>query len=92
VFSDPFQPLAGAPVTINVVVIDAQGNPVTGKQVRATFNGPASQPPLAGAENASQLGPGRYRFELPGLDAGAWKVTFTVDGGAPGTYDLEVAR
>jgi len=91
-FSDPFQPQAGAPVTINVVVIDAQGNPVTGKQVRAMFTGPGSQPPLVGAENASQLGPGRYRFELPGLDAGAWKVTFTVDGGPPGTYDLEVGR
>ena len=92
VFSDPFQPVAGAPVTINVVVIDAQGNPVTGKQVRATFSGPVPQAPLTAAENPSQLGPGRYRFELAGLEAGEWKVTFTVDGGPPAVYDLEVSR
>src|SRR5207249_1294734 len=40
VFSEPFQPQAGAPLTINVVVVDAKGDPVTGKKVHATFSGP----------------------------------------------------
>src|SRR5439155_1123425 len=43
VFTDPAQPLAGAPVSLFVVVIDQSGNPVTGKPVRATFAGPAQQ-------------------------------------------------
>ncbi len=92
VFSDPFQPQANAPVTINVVVVDAQGNPVTGTQVRATFSGPGTQAPIDGVENPSESGPGRYRFAVGGLDAGTWKVTFNISGGGSGTYDIDVTR
>jgi copper transport protein len=92
VFSDPFQPQAGAPVTINVVVVDAKGDPVTGKQVRATFSGPGTQPPVDGVENAAELGPGRYRFALSGLEAGSWKVTLSISGAGSGVYDLDVTR
>jgi copper transport protein len=91
VFSEPVQPQAGAPLTINVVVVDQKGDPVTGKSVRATFSGPGTQAPLEGAENTAELGPGRYRFTLPGLAAGAWRVTFSVDGGS-GAYELDVSR
>ena len=92
VFSEPFQPQAGAPLTINVVVVDAKGDPVTGKKVHATFNGPATAPPLDAVENTAELGPGRYRFTLPGLDAGSWKVTISVSDTGSAAYDLEVTR
>jgi hypothetical protein len=92
VFSEPVQPQAGAPFTINVVVVDAKGDPVTGKNVRATFSGPGTQAPLDGVENAAELGPGRYRFSLPGLDAGSWKITLSVSDAGSGVYELDVSR
>ncbi len=52
VFSEPFQPQAGAPLTLNVVVTDSKGDPVTGRKVHATFSGPGTQAPLDGVENA----------------------------------------
>jgi len=92
VFSEPFQPQAGAPLTINVVVTDSKGDPVTGKKVRATFSGPGTQAPLDGTENVAELGPGRYRFTVPGLDAGSWKITLSLSDGGSGVYDLDVSR
>ena len=92
VFSEPFQPQAGAPLTINVVVTDSKGDPVTGKKVRAAFSGPGTQAPLDGTENVAELGPGRYRFAVPGLEAGAWKITLSVTDAGSGVYDLEVSR
>jgi hypothetical protein len=92
VFSEPVEPQAGAPLTINVVIVDAKGDPVTGKKVRATFDGPSAAPPLDGVENAAELGPGRYRFTVPGLDAGSWKVTLSVADAGSGVYQLDVIR
>jgi copper transport protein len=92
VFSEPFQPQAGAPVTINVVVVDSKGDPVTGKKVRATFSGPGTQPPLDALENPAELGPGRYRVSVPGLDVGTWKVTLSVSDAGSGVYELDVSR
>ncbi len=92
VFSEPFQPQAGAPLTINVVVVDSKGDPVTGKKLGATFSGPSAQGPLEGVENAAELGPGRYRFTLPGLDAGSWKITLILSDAGSGVYDLDVGR
>jgi hypothetical protein len=65
---------------------------VTGKKVRATFSGPATVAPLDGVENAAELGPGRYRFTVPGLEAGAWKITLSVSDAGSGVYELVVSR
>ncbi len=92
VFSDPAQPQSGAPIALNVVLIDPKGDPVVGKQLRATFSGPATAAPVDGREDAATLGPGRYRFDIPSLDAGAWKVTLSVGSEGSGTYTLDVAR
>jgi copper transport protein len=92
VFSEPFQPQAGAPLTINVVVVDSKGDPVTGKKLHATFTGPAAAPALDAVENTAELGPGRYRFTVPGLDAGSWKITVSVSDAGSGVFDLEVTR
>jgi hypothetical protein len=92
VFAEPFEPQAGAPLTINAVVVDAKGDPVTGKKLRAAFNGPATVTPIDAVENAAELGPGRYRFNVPGLDAGSWKITVSVGDEGSGVYPLEVSR
>jgi hypothetical protein len=92
VFAEPFEPQAGAPLTINVVVVDAKGDPVVGKKLRATFSGPAAAAPVDGVENVAELGPGRYRFAVPGLEAGSWKITISVDAAGSGVYELAVSR
>jgi copper transport protein len=92
VFAEPFDPQAGAPLTINVVVVDAKGDPVIGKKLRATFSGPGTVAPLDAVENVAELGPGRYRFTVPGLEAGTWKITIAVDGAGSGVYELVVSR
>jgi nitrogen fixation protein FixH len=92
VFADPSQPAAGAPVAINVVLTDAKGDPVQGKKLSASFSGPAAQAPIAAVEDASQLGPGRYRVDVPALEAGSWKVTIEIAAEGTGAFTLEVAR
>ena len=92
VFSEPFQPQAGAPLNINVVMVDSKGDPVIGKKVLATFSGPGTAAPMVGVENVAELGPGRYRFTVPGLDAGVWKITLSVTDSGSGVYELEVVR
>ena len=92
VFAEPFEPQAGAPLTINAVVVDAKGDPVVGKKLRATFSGPTAAAPLDGVENVAELGPGRYRFAVPGLEAGSWKITISVDEAGSGIYELVVIR
>jgi copper transport protein len=92
VFAEPFEPQAGAPLTINVVVVDAKGDPVVGKKLRATFSGPGTIAPLDGVENVAELGPGRYRFAVPGLEAGSWKITISMDDAGSGMYELVVSR
>ena len=92
VFSDPAQPQAGAPVTINVVVVDEKGDPVSGAKVTATFSGPSQQPPVQGVEKPSDTGPGRYPIALQGLTAGKWKVTIAIDDKGSGMCDLDVQQ
>ena len=53
---------------------------------------PTSQAPLDATEDAATLGPGRYKFDIAGLDAGTWKVTLAVGNEGTGTYSLVVSR
>jgi hypothetical protein len=92
VFTDPATPQAGAPLTMFAVIVGADGNPVTGKPVRATFAGPSSQGPIDATEDAATLGPGRYKFAIAALDAGAWEITIAVGNEGTGAYSLEVIR
>jgi uncharacterized membrane protein len=92
VFTDPAIVESGAPLTIFAVLIGQDGNPVSGKQVRATFSGPSSQAPIDATEDAATLGPGRYKFAIAALDAGSWKVAIAVGNEGTGTYSLEVSR
>ena len=92
VFTDPATVQSGTPFTIFAVVIGADGNPVTGKPIRATFSGPSAQAPIDATEDAATLGPGRYAFAIAGLDAGTWKVAIAVGNEGTGAYSLVVSR
>jgi hypothetical protein len=92
VFAEPSQPQAGAPVTINIVLVNAQGDPVSGKTVRATFAGPGAPLDGVATEDAAKLGPGRYQIAVPALDAGTWKITLAVGTEGTGVYTLDVGR
>ena len=92
VFTDPATPQSGAPITMFAVIIGKDGNPVTGKQVTATFSGPSSQPPMNAIEDAATLGPGRYKFPIAALDPGKWSITITVGNEGSGPYSLDVSR
>jgi len=93
VFADPSEPQANAPITVNVVLIDAKGDPVRGKKVAASFAGPAQQPPIDATEDPTNTGPGRYKIEIPALSAaGTWKITIAVGSEGSGVYTLDVSR
>ena len=92
VFTDPATPQSGAPFTLFAVVVGKDGNPVTGKQITATFSGPATQAPMSATEDAATLGPGRYKFAIAGLDAGKWNITIAIGNDGAGAYSLDVSR
>ncbi len=92
VFTDPAVVQSGAPVTMFAVLIGKDGNPLTGKQLTATFSGPSSQAPIGGIEDAATLGPGRYKFPIAALDAGKWNITIAVGNEGSGPYSLDVSR
>jgi hypothetical protein len=92
VFAEPGQPQAGAPIGLNIVIVDAKGDPVSGKKVRATFAGPGTQAPIDAKEDPATLGPGRYRIDIPALDAGQWKITLAIGSEGSGTYTLDVSK
>jgi copper transport protein len=92
VFTDPATPQSGAPLTMFAVLIGKDGNPVTGKQLRATFSGPGSEAPLDAIEDAATLGPGRYKFPIAALEAGRWSITIAVGNEGAGPYSLDVSR
>ena len=92
VFTDPATIQSGAPVTMFAVLIGADGNPVSGKKLTATFAGPSTQAPLDATEDTATLGPGRYKFAIAALDTGTWKVTIAVGNEGTGAYSLVVSR
>jgi len=92
VFTDPATVQSGAPLTMFAVLIGQDGNPVTGKHLRATFAGPSTQAPIDATEDAATLGPGRYKFAIAGLDAGTWKAAIAVGNEGSAAYSLVVSR
>jgi copper transport protein len=81
VFPDPSAPVAGAPIQLNVVVLDG-GNPATGRAVTGVIVAKDGQPvqgdSFTGAEQAS----GRYRIDIPALAPGRWTMRLQIGGPA----------
>jgi len=87
VYVDPAQPVAGAPLTLNIVVVNSKGDPVTGKAVRVTFTGPGTE-----AASAKESSVGRYEAAVPALEAGRWTATIQIGTEAKADYVFDVAR
>lgn len=87
VYVDPIQPVAGAPVTVNIVLVDAKGDPVAGKPLRVTLTGPGTE-----AVDAKEVSIGRYDAAVPALAAGRWTAVIAIGTEARGEYTFEVAR
>jgi len=88
VFLEPTLPAAGAPVTLNLVLVDAKGDPAPGKAPALTLQGPL---PAAGT-SGREAGPGRYTFAIAALEAGTWQATVTLGGEGSFTYGFDVSR
>ncbi|MGH2379468.1 MAG: FixH family protein, partial [Candidatus Limnocylindria bacterium] len=88
VFVDPPQPVAGAPLTLHVVVVDSAGEPVPGQALAVTFTGPGTE-----QVEATETATGRYEAAVAALDAGEWTATITIgDNEGSGAYEFEVVR
>src|SRR5437870_943133 len=48
--------------------------------------------PLDAVDGPATFGPGRYEFDVAGLDAGTWKVTLAIGNEGTGAYSLVVSR
>jgi copper transport protein len=88
VFLDPSTPVTGAPIVMSVVVVDQTGAPSSGKQVRLSFEGPATVTPA----DAREESPGRYAVTIPSLEAGSWRMTVALGTDGSALYGFEVAR
>ena len=87
VYVDPPQPVAGAPVTLNVVLVDAKGGPVPNKTLTAALTGPSTQ-----SVTFTEISVGRYDGAIPALEAGRWTATISVGTEAKGDYLFDVVR
>jgi hypothetical protein len=87
VYVDPPQPVAGAPIILNVVLVDAKGDPVPQKALRVTFSGPGTE-----TVDATEVSVGRYDAAVPALAAGRWTARIAVGREAEGEYAFDVAR
>ena len=86
-FTDVTPVVSGAPFALHVVIVDAKGDPVPGRNVLVTPSGPGQ----AAAVTAAEASPGRYIAPFPALDAGTWQLIISLDG-ASAAYALEVTR
>lgn len=89
-FTDPPEPVAGSPFSINIVVADEQGQAVSDASLRGTLQGP--EPFDLASVTATA---GRYAFPIRGLPAGVYTAAIEiVRAGASvrSSFVLEVAR
>ncbi|HET8568029.1 MAG TPA: FixH family protein [Candidatus Limnocylindria bacterium] len=75
-FTDPATPVAGAPFALNVVLVDAKGDPVRGATLTATAISASRTREL----RVSDAGNGRYLADVDALEAGAWEIAVTLEG------------
>ena len=92
VFPDPSAPIAGAPIQLSVVAL-ANGQPATGREVIGAVVAKDGQPVAGDTFTATEQGSGRYRIDIPGLDAGKWTIRIQIGGPADSAnYSFTVSR
>ncbi len=78
VFPEPSLPVEGAPIALNVVVLDKAGSPALGLKITGKLSAKSRQPAQNDALTATELGTGRYKMDIAGLPKGSWGVTLTI--------------
>ncbi len=92
VFPDPSLPVEGAPIALNIVVLDKAGSPALGLKLNGRLVPKSGQATQADALVATELGSGRYRMDIAGLAKGAWAITLTIgDPANTAEYTLTVS-
>lgn len=92
VFPDPSLPVEGAPIALNVVVLDKTGSPATGQKIAGALIPKSGQPSQNESFAATELGSGRYRIDIAALAKGRWTMKLTI-GDATNTaeYTFDVS-
>ena len=81
IFPDPTLPVAGAPIQLNVIVLQ-NGQPATGRATTAAIVAKDGQPTAGDSFTATDQGSGRYRIDIPALAQGRWTVRVQIGGPA----------
>jgi copper transport protein len=79
IFPDPTLPVAGAPIQLNIIVLD-NGQPATGRPTTAAIVAKDGQPTAGDSFTATEQGSGRYRIDIPALAQGKWTVRVQIGG------------
>jgi hypothetical protein len=91
VFPEPSLPVEGAPIALNIVVLDRAGSPATGQKITGTLVPKGGQPAQSDTLTATELGSGRYRIDIAGLPKGMWAMKLVIaDPGNTAEYTFEV--
>ncbi len=78
VFPEPSLPVEGAPIALNIVVLDKAGSPATGQRITGTLLPKSGQAAQSGTLTATEVGSGRYRIDIAGLAKGGWAMTIVI--------------
>jgi hypothetical protein len=79
IFPDPTLPVAGAPIQLNIIVLET-GQPATGRATTAVIVAKDGQPTAGDSFTAIEQGSGRYRIDIPALAQGRWTVRVQIGG------------
>ena len=91
VFPEPSLPVEGAPIALNVVVLDKKGDPAVGQKITGTLTPKSGQPAQNETLVATELGSGRYRIDIAALAKGTWAMKLIIadpSNAADYTFDV----
>ncbi len=92
VFPEPSLPVEGAPIALNVVVLDKKGDPAIGQRVTGTLTPKSGQPAQNETLVAAELGSGRYRIDIAALARGTWVMKLIIaDRSNTADYTFDVS-
>ena len=92
VFPEPSLPVEGAPIALNVVVLDKKGDPALGQRITGTLTAKGGQPAQNETLVATELGSGRYRIDIAALAKGSWAMKLIIaDPSNTADYTFDVS-
>ncbi len=91
VFVEPTLPAEGAPLTVTVLVINGNGDPVPGKPVSAVLRSSDPGHDHPDILISTEIAPGRYRFDIASLEPASWTIAISIGDEGKAEYAFEVA-